>query len=204
MLSVQRIFIEQQLAEIGIRTTNAQMHITMPQGQMTITSEAPQMQIERRMPTFRVDRQRIADESGLRGPVALARDFANAGRQGAMRGIRNAVDAGHALGDVRRGGDRVGALARNRTMARLTRNREVNIGLMPRSGANLEWDRGEMSINWSRHSLVIDWDGDLMPTIVIDPKHSIEVFLRTEPYFRVVVQGEPRTVTPGRFVDQAV
>jgi len=43
-----------------------------------------------------------------------------------------------------------------------------------------------------------------MPQLTVDPKHSVEVFLRTEPYFRVTVEEMVVPGMPGRFVDQAI
>jgi hypothetical protein len=61
-----------------------------------------------------------------------------------------------------------------------------------------------MRINWSKHSVVIDWDGEYMPQFMVDPKHSIEVYLRTEPYFRIMVEEAIDPNRPGRIVDQAI
>jgi hypothetical protein len=75
---------------------------------------------------------------------------------------------------------------------------------MPKSRPEVIWDKGHMSINWSKHSILIDWDGEYMPELTVDPKYSIEVFLRTEPYFRVSVEEMVDPSMPGRFVDQAI
>ena len=61
-----------------------------------------------------------------------------------------------------------------------------------------------MSINWSKHSILIDWDGEYMPQLTIDPKYSIEVFMRTEPYFRISVEEIAMPGMTGRYVDQAI
>ena len=206
MPTVQRISIDQQIAEIGVRVTNAQLNITMPRVQMRLTNEVPTFEIERRNPSFRINRQQLNASMGLEPPSTFARSMSEVGRQGVMRGIRQAVSDGNFLGDVRRGGDRVGQLARNRAMSEIARRTSgrVNIGLMPNERPEVVWDMGEMSINWSRHSIIIDWDGEFFPEMIVDPKHSVEIFLRTEPYFRVSVEEMQVPGMTGVLVDQAI
>ena len=206
MPTVQRISIDQQIAEIGVRVTNAQLNITMPRVQMRLINEVPTFEIERRNPSFRINRQQLNASMGLEPPSTFARSMSEVGRQGVMRGIRQAVSDGNFLGDVRRGGDRVGQLARNRAMSEIARRTSgrVNIGLMPNERPEVVWDMGEMSINWSRHSIIIDWDGEFFPEMIVDPKHSVEIFLRTEPYFRVSVEEMQVPGMTGVLVDQAI
>jgi hypothetical protein len=92
-------------------------------------------------------------------------------------------------------------LAKNKAMARL-RKPETNIGLMPASPPEVTWDKGYMRINWSKHNIIIDYSGEYMPDMTVDPKYSIEVFLRTQPYFRVMV--EEVLPNAGRYVDRAI
>ena len=203
MPGIHHITIEQQLAEIGVNRTPAQMHIERSQMEMSIKTEQPQMEIDRKNPSFRVNRKKINSESGLKPAPELTKAFRDKGRSGALRGAKAAVNDGNFLGDLKRPGDRVAKLARSKTMASLMKKKDMNIGLMPKSQPEVEWDKGYMRINWSKHSIVIDWDGEYMPKVTINPKHSIEIYLRTEPYFRIVVNEEDPNV-PGRLVDKAI
>jgi len=204
MAGIQKIIIDHRLAELGIRSTPARLNISSQRMQMRITNEAPQMEIERQTPSFRVNKRKINSESGLKSPMELSKAYRDEGRAGASRGTRTAVNDGNFLGETRRRGDRVGELARNKTMSAILRKKEINIGLMPKSKPEVIWDKGSMSINWSRHSILIDWDGEYMPQFSVDPKHSIEVFLRTEPYFRVTVEEMIDPGMPGRYFDEAI
>jgi len=89
-------------------------------------------------------------------------------------------------------------------MSAIMKKQQMNIGLMPKSSPEVVWDKGSMRINWSKHSIVIDWDGEYMPQVTIDPKSSIEVYLRTEPHFRIVVDEREDPNMPGRIVDEAI
>jgi hypothetical protein len=204
MPSISKISIEQQRAEIGLHSIPAQMNIHQPRMRMKIHSELPQMEIDRKDPSFKVNRKRINTESGLKPPDELTKTFRDRGRAGALRGARTAKNDGNFLGDLRQPGDRVGRLARNKTMSAILAKRDYNIGLMPASPPEVDWDRGHMRINWSKHSIVIDWDGEFMPQVTIDPKYSVEIFLRTEPYFRITVEEVMDAAKTGKYVDRAV
>jgi len=204
MASIQKVVIDQQIAQLGIRSTPARLNIKSPRMQMKITTEPSQMKIERRAPTFKINRKKINSESGLKAPLEVAKEYRDKGKTGAFRGTKTAVDDGNFLGETRRKGDRVGQLARNKAMSAVLKKQQLNIGLMPKESPEVVWDAGSMSINWSRHSILIDWDGEFMPQLTVDPKYSVEVFLRTEPYFRVSVEAMIDPGMPGRYVDQAV
>jgi len=204
MTEIQRITIEQQLAEVGVRSTPAQMHIARPRMNMKITTESPTMEIDRQNPSFRINRKKINNESGLKGPMELAKTYRDQGTSTAMKSTKEKGKEGDFIGDLTKPGNRIAQIAHSKAMASATRKKQANIGLMPKHSPEVVWDTGSMSINWSKHSIVIDWDGEYMPQVTIDPKYSIEVFLRTEPYFRILVEDIPSALTPGRYIDREI
>jgi hypothetical protein len=109
MARIQKIHIDHQLAEIGVRSTPARLNISLPRMQMRIRTESPQMEIDRQAPTFKVNRKQINSESGLKAPLELAQVYRDKGRTGALRGTKTAVNDGNFLGETRRRGDRVGS-----------------------------------------------------------------------------------------------
>ena len=201
---IYSITIDQQLAEIGVRRTPAQMHIEQQQMEMRIRTEQSKMDIDWKGPSFKINRKKINSESGLKSTWELSKDYRDKGRVGALRGSKTAVNDGNFLGNVKSPGDRVAKLAHNKTMAAALKKKDLNIGLMPKSMPEVEWDRGSLTINWSKHSIVIDWDGEYMPKVTIDPKYSIEVYLRTEPYFRITVDEGNDPSTPGSLINKAI
>jgi len=204
MPGIQKISIDQQLAEIGVRNTPAMMRIQQQRPEMSIKTESPHMEIERKNPTFKVNRKKINNESGLKGSPELSKEYRDKGRVGALRGSKNSVHDGNFLGETRKPGDRVSKLAHSKAMNNIAKKQNFNIGLMPKSSPDIIWDKGSMRINWSKHSIVIDWDGEYMPQVTIDPKSSIEIFLRTEPHFRIMVEDGVDPNMPGRLIDKAI
>ena len=200
-MAIQQIRIVQQRAEIGVRTTPAKLNIQMPRGQVNINNDRTQMQIDNKMPTFRVNKQKQNNESGLKSPLELAKTFRNEGKQGALRGAGKNKNDGNFLANYNIPGDKVPRLAKQKAMSRLQQP-ETNIGLMPQSLPEVTWDKGYVRIGWSDHSIVIDYSGDYRPNISLDEKYSVEVFLRTKPYIRVMV--EEAAASTGKYVDHAV
>jgi len=204
MASIQKLIIDQQIAEIGVNSTPARMNITSPRMQMKITSEHPRMEIDRKAPTFKVNRKKINSESGLKGPIELSKAYRDEGVSKALKGAKTAAADGNFLGNVKIRGNRLAKLSRNKAMNAAMKKRHVELGLMPQKSPEVEWDTGYMHINWSKHSIVIDWDGEFMPELKVDPKYSVEVFMRTEPHFRVSVADLIDPNSTGRYVDQAI
>ena len=201
-MSIKRLIIDQQPGAIGIRNTPAKMNISIPKSQISIKNERSQLQIDRKAPSFKVNQKKIRNESGLKDPAELSRIFRNKGRQAALRGARQNTEDGNFLANPKIPGDKsVPRLAKNKAMSRLQKP-EINVGLMPQSAPEITWEKGYMRLNWSKHSVVIDWNGEYLPEMTVDPQYSVEVFMRTKPYFRVMV--EEALDTPGRYVDRAI
>ena len=195
------IKIEQQFAQIGVNSTKAQLKIKNRRLQMKSSSETPEPKIESKMPVFKINNKKINSESGLKSTMELTMDARNDGIDGAFKGINRIVEDGNFLGEMRNPGDRVGMLAKKRTSERLN-SKEFNVGLMPKSSPEVAWERGEMRVSWSKHKLVIDWDGDYMPEFTLEPPHSVEVYLSDKPYIRILVEeGDPPVTDPGSNVD---
>ena len=204
MPSIRRITIDQQLAEIGVQSTPAKMHIVRPRMSMTIKTESPKMEIDRKDPTFKVNWKKVNSERGLKAPMELTDDFKNDGKEGALRGAKTPGEDGDYLGDLRIPGNRLAQLMRSKSLAAVMKKKQLDLGLMPESSPEVVWDRGHLRINWSKHSIVIDWDGEYMPQVTIDPKYSIEIFLRTEPYFKIKVEEVNDPNMPGKYIDKAI
>ena len=204
MTSIQKLMIDQQLAEIGVKVVPAKMQITFPRLQMKITTENTQMEIDSKTPSFKINRKKINNESGLKTPSTFTREYRDKGISSALKGAKTAGEDGDFLGDARIRGSRIAKLSRSKSMASATRKQKLDIGTMPQSSPEVEWDKGYMRINWSKHSIVVDWDGEYMPQLKVDPKYSVEIYLREEPYFRLTVEDMIEPNSPGRVVDRAI
>ena len=203
-MAIQRIVINQQFAQIGVRTTPGQMRINKPKAQMSIQAQTPQLQINTTRPSFRVNHAKINNELGLKAPLELAKTFRDKGKQVALRAAGQAKDDGNFLANHRIPGDKsIPMLSRNKSMARL-RDRETNIGLMPASLPEITWQKGGVDINFSRHSIAVNYDGDFMPETSLAGGPSVEVSLRTRPSFSVSVVDAHTASTLGNYINRMV
>jgi len=179
--------INMQRAEIGINVSLGGMNISSPRSNITINNQPTQLHIDHQPASFSVDWRRIRSESGLRTTGELANDFRDEGRQAALRGIAEYVRAGNHLANHRiPARAKVSSLASSRANARLARP-EVNIGLMPRSPANLTWDTGGVNVNWVPHSINIDANRTFLAEVDLAPRASAQTYVRTQPHFSTSV-----------------
>ena len=199
-MTVTRISIDQQFAQIGVRSSPARMQISKPEGQMTIQSTTPQMQLDTQMPRFTVPRQRINNESGLAGPLSFARQFAGKGRQAALGAIATYAAEGDQIANHRIPGDKSIPMMVKNKMRRYFQKPETNIGLMPSSPPSLDWDKGHINIDWSRHSISVDWKGSNTANINVDTGYPVSVSLARQHYVRVSAEQ----VVIGRNIDRTI
>lgn len=202
MSRISRVVIDQQLAEIGLKVTPAQMNISFPRPEMHITQENAKMSVDRQNPTFKINRQNVLNESGLKSPEALASSYASEGQSAVLKATAKASQEGDYLAKVQQPGNRVVQIARQNS--RQKSQKDINIGLMPKSSPEIEWTPGSMNINWSGHKLKIEWEGEYLPEMAIDPQYSVEVFLRTKPYFRVSLEEDTFSFGTGQNIDEVL
>ena len=203
-MTVTRVNIDQQSAQIGVRSSHARMQISKPEGQMTIQSTTPQMQLDTQMPRFTVPRQQINNESGLAGPLTFAKSFRDRGRQAAMRATANYRNDGNFIANPHIPGDKsIPLLSKNR-MKRALERPEINIGLMPSSPPSLNWTRGDISINWSKHSISVDWTGENTAGVSADIDFPVQVSLSRRPSINVSAVSFPANNDFGRYINAVV
>ena len=217
-MTLMRLNFEHQLGQLSATSRPARMNISMPQGQMSINQQKPQLEISTQMPRFTVPRQQINAETGLMGPLALARQFAGAGRQAALRAAAEYKNEGNFVANPRIPGDKsFPMLSKNKMNSRLGR-KDFNVGLMPSSPPSLNWDKGYINVSASRHNIAVDWQGSNLINVAVDMDYPVSVSLSRQPYFRVT--GSEPTVqkstlanfngraatfdTIGRFIDRSV
>ena len=204
-MPVQRLNINQQSAQIGIRSSQARMQISMPRGQMRIQNTRPQIQVDTQMPTFRVPRERLRSELGLAGPLSFAKEFRNKGRGAALQAIATYASEGDFIANKNIPGDKSIPMMVANKMRQLFRKPETNIGLMPSSPPSLEWTKGHIQVNASRHDITVDWSGRNLADVSVDTGYPVQVSLTRRHHVSVSPAGPAVTNNTQRgFADRAV
>ena len=195
------IVIDQSYGSMGIEITNAQMKITTPRPEMEVTWEPPEMSMDSQRPAFKLNWKKVRSESGLKPPMEFTNATSGNGIHIAGLGTAQAVRDGDYIGKVEEPGNRIAQLARRKTIK--TAQAEINLSSMPKSLPEVEWSPGFVNISWSRGSLSVDWVGEYMPEVIIDPPFSIDIYLREKPYIKIMVEdGEVPMYGPGVLVDE--
>ena len=204
-MPVQRLITEQSFAQIGIRSSHARMNINMPAGQMSIQNVRPQLEVNTEMPSFRVPRERLRSELGLAGPLSFAKEFRNKGRSAALRAVGSYASDGDYIANHRIPGDKsLPMLAKNK-MNQLLRKPETNIGLMPSSPPSLDWTKGRIDVNFSRHNIGVDWSGSNLIDVTVEEGYPAEVSLLQRHDFRILgMEPAVEKRTLGYFIDRTI
>jgi len=204
-MSIQRLTFDYQLAQVGTRSRNAQMNISMPKGQMRIQNGKSQIEVSTQMPRFTGNRKQVNNESGLMDPLTFAKAFRNKGNQKALQAAANYKNDGNFIANPRIPGDKsIPMLAANK-MKRVLGPKEKNIGLMPSSIPSLQWDRGHIQVNATRQNVSVDWNGSNLINVDANIDFPVEVFISRQPYFQVTgVEDSVSKSTYGRYIDRTV
>ncbi|HWR22911.1 MAG TPA: DUF6470 family protein [Feifaniaceae bacterium] len=191
--------IHTQRAVIEITSRPAKMYIEHKRPHFKIKRIDPQMKIERKMPTFDIKWEDVRRDSGLPSPFQASRDFAAKGKQKVLDAIRSIVERGDILKDTTdpQAFEKVAVSVSVKDMP------ELNVGLMPKQKARIEWDPGYCTIEWTDPVLQIEWDKDFRPTIEWEP-YAVEVRLRHRPLVKIRVNLEKIPGAIGVKVDQEI
>ncbi|MCL1828369.1 MAG: DUF6470 family protein [Oscillospiraceae bacterium] len=200
MAGMPNIIIDQQYSSLGIEITQAQMRITTPKPQMQVINEPPEMTVKTHTPKFKLNWKKVRSESGMKPPLDLARSIGSTGMQKADDGTKQTVQDGDFLKKTEIGGNRIAQLSRRKTIE--TAQKEINIGLMPKTSPEVEWEPGFVDVVWSRGNFKIEWSGEYMPNIIVDPMFSIEIYLREKPYIKITVEDGLSPYDSGVIVDK--
>ncbi|MDR3310579.1 MAG: DUF6470 family protein [Oscillospiraceae bacterium] len=203
MSVISKIIIEQQFAQIGVRMTPAHMKISTQRPELKITQEDPKMKIDWKLPNFQVNWDQVFNESGLKRTDVLSDDFAKAGSAASAAATGEISSDGDYVMNASRKGPRIAQIAKRHVKTRSSV--DTNLGLMPKHSPVVKWDTGYMHIDWNHHSIKIEWEGEYMPEMVLDPPYSIEVYLREKPFFEITIEdNRPLPYEAGQRIDEKV
>lgn len=199
MPRISRLVINQEFAQIGIKITPAEMQITMPRRNMKIEQQMPEMEIEIEQPTFEINMKKVRNEIGFKDPMTLMRQMRDSAKSKIYNYIGESAQHGNLLARVEQKGNRIAGASRQKSLEQA--GTEINIGLLPQSLPEIVWNKGSININWSNHNFNIEWEGDCSPEIVVDPKHSVEVYLRNRPSITITVEESEEEISEARHID---
>ena len=191
--------IHTERAVIEVTSRPAKMYIEHKRPTFKINRSLPKMKIERKLPSFDINWDEVRASSGAASPFQLSKEFSEKGKQKAWDAIRSIVERGDILKDV----TDPAAFEKIAVSVSVKDMPELNIGLMPKEKARIEWDPGYCTIEWTDPVLQIEWDKDFRPQIEWEP-YAVEVRLRNRPLVKIRVNLEHIPGAVGVKVDQEI
>lgn len=174
---------------LEINSTRARIDITNRVRRFSAKRVAPKMNVEQKAASFKVDWSSVWAQSGRRSPSQLSNYMVQNSRAKVEQAISRIVSNGDYVKHVEayRGsaGNPIGELAWQNYME--DTSVETNVGLMPETSPNIEWDPGYIHINWTTGEVQIEWDDNFRPDIEFTP-HSVEIRLSAHPEVKIQVK----------------
>jgi hypothetical protein len=199
-MTISRIVIDQEFATLGIKVTPARMTVSTNMRNFEMKTEASKPEISNtEPPAFQLDFSKLMSDIGVKDPATLSTEYAAKAKSIGLNSVSTAVQEGDHLGAVEKGGDRTVQISKQKGAPK---EHDSNIGLIPSHQPDVTWEKKRLNIDWSNHNVQIEWSDDYMPQIAIDPRASVEVFLRNQP--KITITVEEYTTGDTRFVDSEV
>lgn len=167
--------------QIHIEVQPARMQIETPKPKMKLSRRPARMTVENQMPTFSVNWEKVRSESGLKAGVSFVIDESHRRFFEGWLTIADIARRGDRMADITSGENQIAVLARENSLPEPV---EVNIGSMPKSLPEVEWERGYTRIDWEAHELSIDWEYVPPTTVITVDPYSVDVTLTEKPPVR--------------------
>jgi hypothetical protein len=198
-MKVQRLQIEQQMAQIHIASQRASLSIEMPKRTMRVERKRARMAVDRRNGKIELNMRKFRDNIGLKGILSLAAENAARAKAKAERGIREIVRTGDRIGTLPGGENPVASAIREKMLEPETVQSDWDI--VPAGAVEMEGKPGALDINWLRHDLKIAWDEYQTPIITVEPKPAVYVEIVREPNVEYTVVELTIPAETGRSID---
>jgi hypothetical protein len=195
-----KLNIEQQRAEIDVEIQNAQLHVKVPRREMVIKHEPAQMKITRREGDVALDFRSTKSNLGLKSFAETTRRAAERAAATAQRSIKESVGVGEALGDPSKGVS-VGKIYRDKVLT-APQPKSERSPVPPQ--VDMDGKPGKMEVKWERGGITIDWEGENLVEVYVEPPHSVRVQLVQRPDVQITLMEEELPEVAGRVVDGKV
>lgn len=143
--------------EIEMKTTNAQLVYSRGTAEMEISREKGGLNIKSRPIKLNVDS--FQAQSSVRPTTTQSvMQAAQAGKQAAYQATATYARRGQLVMDAQLGQNMVAQFAQETQDAQLGRSlADFEMGFLPESGINLDWEPGQMQIRYEMDKLNFDW-----------------------------------------------
>lgn len=164
MSTVQQLEITRQRPVMEIRTIPAKLNIQrVGRPQFRIRNKPPEMRIHHRLPTMQIDR---SQRNALLDRMSIFQRTAEVADQSFQIGLE-------AIGRIAEEGNRMAAIyQRHSTISQIIADRArapVQLTVKALPPAQINWEPGQMEIEWTAHEFSLEWIMDKMLDMQYEP-----------------------------------
>lgn len=198
-MKVQRIEIEQQLAQIRVDSQMASLSVEMRRRSMSLEQGNARMQVERSAPDIALDMQEFRDNIGLKSVFTLTRESVAKAQAQVSQSIKKFASNADFIGTLPQSGNPIAQVARQQMLEPSVF--DSGRSQVPEGAIKMEGKPGDLQIDWSKQDLVINWDQFQTPVITVEPKASVNVEIAREPILEFTVVEEYIPKETGQTLD---
>lgn len=191
-----KLNIEQQRAQISVEIQNAQIHVKVPQRRMQIKHEPAKMEIKRSEGKVNIDLQAVKSNLGLKTHEEMTRTAVQKAKAKAQQSVREIVNNAAQVADPAKG-QSLGKIAKSKLMA--FKNPKSGRSPVP-PPVGMDGKPGQMQIEWVKGGITIDWEGDNLVEVYVEPPHSVNIELSQRPSVQISLIEETLPEILGRKV----
>lgn len=162
-------------AQIGIRTTRAQLQMSRNGSAFEMQTTHPKIEMSTERGQVHIDQRQCFNEAGLMDTETLTRSMAENGKQATMEGIARRGSEGKMLASIEKNFNAIAEIAFNNSFDQ----HEFNIGTIPRSRPQIDFTGGNVDIKVLEGRVEIKTNPN-KPNIEYQPG-KVEIFMERYP-----------------------
>ena len=196
-----RLNIEQQYAKISVDIQPAKIRIEKPEKSMHIHQQVPQMLVEWEAPRVELNFEEARAKLGSNAATPTTSNQMTIRSLAAIHNI--AYTGGTPVSQQNENELKVTGNAPAAEVLQTIRERRIPDDVKPihrELSPSVRWERGDMSIQWSAHEFYIEWEGESLPQITVEPC-SVDIYIEQKPYIRIYLDEENLPKAVGNEVD---
>ena len=165
---------------------------------MRIRRTKAQMKIESKDPTMHLNRAPAMQMLNIGPIMQAARAYYQKAYQNGIDNIGSIVSDGNAMMQI---GNNAYSLADIAAQQSMDNEGELTQSMMP--PPEIEWDSGYFNVNWSSHSMEMEWDVSSWADIRVEPGY-VEIRMAKYPSIVIRVKYDESEKAGGKLLDKYV
>ena len=178
--------ITTQNAQIGIESTNGHYDMRQNQLPMELRTKQPVLHLQNEEAVLYIDQRRCFSEAGLKSSMELTRNYAQKGKQAALRATTRIADEGRELTNIQSKGSAIVRQAKRK--AATFGNKQFNFDMIPKSRPEITVKQGKIHGDFEPGNVNIQLN-NFRPEIHYQ-RGDVEIYLKQKNYISFEYVGK--------------